>query len=242
MYVTIRLRETLPLMAALALILAALALPPLGAEPAAAAAFSPAGNVLIIDAGHGGADGGAVAADGTVESEINLAVAVRLKQLAGLFGAETLMTRESEGIAYPEDAGSTAEMKRADQHARLELINSCPEGVLISIHQNFYPDSRPSGAQVFYAAYAGSEEFGKTAHELLTAALCPESRRVAAPASEDVYLMRSAKCPAILVECGFMSNTAELAKLKSGEYQCKTAMALLAAYLQSGPEMNGTLI
>ena len=181
MFVTIRLRETLPLMAALALILAALALPPLGAEPAAAAAFSPSGNVLIIDAGHGGADGGAVAADGTVESEINLAVAVRLKQLAGLFGAETLMTRESEGIAYPEDAGSTAEMKRADQHARLELINSCPEGVLISIHQNFYPDSRPSGAQVFYAAYAGSEEFGKTAHELLKAALCPESRRVAAP-------------------------------------------------------------
>ena len=85
------------------------------------------GTVLVIDPGHGGADGGASAADGTLESGINLAVALRLRALAGLYGVETLMTRESGEIDYPEGADTLAEMKRADQRARLELINSTQE-------------------------------------------------------------------------------------------------------------------
>ena len=155
-----------------------------------------------------------------------------LEALAGLFGVETVMTRESEDIDYPEEADTVSKMKQADQNARVKLINSVPDGVLISIHQNYYPDSRPSGAQVLYAATDGSQELGELAHGAITSALCPDSRRVAAPISRDIFLMRSVKCPAILVECGFISNAGELEKLRSGTYQTKLAALLLTSYLQ----------
>ena len=178
------------------------------------------------------------AEDGTVESSINLAIAQKLELLSGLFGVETVMTRESEDIAYPDEADTIAKMKRADQNARVNLINSIPDGVLISIHQNYYPDSRPSGAQVLYAATDGSQELGEIAHTAITASLCPDSRRVAAPVSSEIYLMRSVHCPAILVECGFISNAEELLKLKNSVYQNEIAALLLTSYLQyeSGAE------
>ena len=234
MFLTFRFRDALPLCAAFLLILVVFLLPeyPAARDGEAVSVFSESGPVLVIDAGHGGADGGAVAADGSVESEINLAVALRLEALASLFGVETVMTRESEDIAYPESADTLAKMKSADQNARVSLVNSVPDGVLISIHQNYYPDSRPSGAQVLYAATDGSRELGEIAHAAITSALCPDSRRVAAPISRDIYLMRSVHCPAILVECGFISNSAELEKLQDGAYQTKLAALLLTSYLQ----------
>ena len=243
MYLSFRLRDALPLMAAIMLIIASFMLPPYGdGAGEGVAAFSEGGSVLIIDPGHGGADGGASAADGTLESDINLAVALRLRALAGLYGVETLMTRESEDIDYPEGADTLAEMKRADQRARLELINSTPGAVLISIHQNYYPDPRPSGSQVFYAPSEGSEALAGIAHGLIADKLCPDNRRVAAPAEERIYLMREAECPAILVECGFISNAEELAKLTSGEYQTKLAASLLSAYLQYESAPDGMVV
>ena len=241
MFLSIKLRDTLPLMVSALLIAAAFLLPPYEAG-GEIAVFAPDGPVLIIDPGHGGADGGAQAADGSVESALNLSVAKKLNALAGLFGVETVMTRESEDIAYPDGADSIAGMKRADQHARAELIASVPDGVLISIHQNYYPDERPSGAVVLYAAAEGSRELGEAAQSLLVEKLDSSNRRVAAPVDDEVYLMRSAECPAILVECGFMSNPAELEKLKSGSYQFKIAAVLLSAYLQRGGAVNGMVI
>ena len=240
MYLTFRLRSVLALCTAL-LLVTAFVLPPAypAGEAAEAAAFDGSADVLVIDAGHGGADGGAVASDGTVESGINLAIAKRLESLAALFGVSTVMTRESEEIGYPEDADTLSGMKKADQYARLKLINSVPRGALISIHQNFYPDARPRGVQVLYAASEGSQALGETAHALLSAALSPDSRRVAAPAERDIYLMRGAKLPAILVECGFISNPEELGLLKSGNYQSKIAALLLASYLRYASERDG---
>ena len=240
MCLSFKLRDALPLMAAILLIAATFLLPPYEAyEPPAVEAFSEDGCTLIIDAGHGGADGGAVAADGSVESEINLSIARRLDMLAGLVGINTVMTRESESIEYPENAATVREMKRADQKARIELINSVPSGVLISIHQNFYPDPGPSGSQVLYASTQGSRELGEATHGLLVSSLCPDNRRVAAPVDESIYLMRSVRCPAILVECGFISNANELAKLKSGEYQSKLAAVLLSAYTEFASAKDG---
>lgn len=234
MFLTFKFREALPLCIALALILVLFLLPEYPASDAgeAVTVFAPDEPVLIIDAGHGGADGGAVAADGSVESGLNLAVARKLEALAGLFGVETVMTRDSEDIAYPEGADTVAKMKSADQNARIKLINSVPDGVLISIHQNYYPDPRPSGAQVLYAATEGSMELGELMHASIVESLCPENRRVASPVDEDIYLMRSVHCPAVLVECGFISNASELSKLQSGTYQTKLAAVMLASYLQ----------
>lgn len=100
--------------------------------------------VLILDAGHGGEDGGAVAPDGTVEADINLEIALRARAIAELTGVRVIMTRESAQIAYPDDAATVAQRKKADQHRRAELVREIDNAVLISIHQNCYPDRKPS--------------------------------------------------------------------------------------------------
>ena len=186
---------------------------------------------LIIDPGHGGADGGAVAADGTKESLINLEISLKMKSLSDLLGIKSVIIRESEDLPYPEDTATIAAKKRWDQNRRLELINSTPNCLLLSIHQNYYPDPRPSGAQVLYGAVEGSQQLGELCHEALNSSLCPDNRRVAAPISDKIFLMKNAKCPAILVECGFMSNSDELGKLLSGDYQIKIALILVNSYL-----------
>ena len=187
--------------------------------------------VLIIDAGHGGLDGGAVSPDGTAESGINLDIALRLHELCSLFGVDAVMTRTSEDIDYPDTAKTVSQKKSWDQKRRAELISSTPSAVLISIHQNKYPDPRPRGAQVLYGKADGSRELGEYMHELLRTSLNPENRRVAAPIPDDIYLMRMAKCPAVLVECGFLSNPDEAELLKSADYRTKLSMVLLAAFL-----------
>ena len=188
--------------------------------------------VLILDAGHGGEDGGAVAPNGTIEADINLQIALRARAIAELTGVEVVMTRDSPDIAYPDDASTIAERKKADQHQRVELIRATKNAVLISIHQNCYPDKKPSGAQVLYAASAGSDVLGTQMHENLITYLDPQNRRVSAPISDKIYLMREVKCPAVLVECGFLSNEAECARLRDSGYQTKLAAVIIASYLQ----------
>lgn len=188
--------------------------------------------VLILDAGHGGEDGGAVAPNGTIEADINLQIALRARAIAELTGVEVVMTRDSPDIAYPDDAATIAEQKKADQHQRVELIRATKNAVLISIHQNCYPDKKPSGAQVLYAASAGSDVLGTQMHENLITYLDPQNRRVSAPISDKIYLMREVKCPAVLVECGFLSNEAECARLRDSGYQTKLAAVIIASYLQ----------
>ena len=191
-----------------------------------------AGYIMIIDAGHGGEDGGAVAANGTLESDINLDVALRLKALADFWGVSSIMTREESAIDYPEDAASLSQMKKADQNARLSLIVSTPGAVLVSIHQNYYPSDKPSGIQVFYGNVEGSQLLAEIMQGNLTEQLAPDNRRVAAPIDTGIYLMREADCPAVLVECGFLSNPAERDKLENPEYRGKLAVVMLASYLQ----------
>ena len=234
--ISIRLRELAALALIIALVALCFALPPFYAdepetEPVSAQAEG-GRPLLIIDAGHGGEDGGAVTASGVPESGINLAIAEKLSALCGLFGVERIMTRESQELDYPDTAVTTAQRKSADQKARVELINAQENAVLVSIHQNFYPDARPFGCQVLYGKVEGSRELGELAHGMLTEALCPSSRRVAAPISEDIYLLRAAKCRAVLVECGFLSNEAEAALLQTEGYQLKISALLLSAWLQ----------
>lgn len=189
------------------------------------------GRVLIIDAGHGGLDGGASSADGLLESSVNLAVAQKLEFLSRFFGIRTAMTRTGDELDYPEGALTVREKKNWDQKTRTELIASFSDAVLISIHQNTYPDPRPYGSQVLYGTAQGSRELGELAHNLLIKTLNPENRRVAEPISDKIYLMRKAQCTAILVECGFMSNPQECKLLADDGYRTKLAMVLLASYI-----------
>ena len=188
--------------------------------------------ILIIDAGHGGKDGGAVAANGTLESDINLDIALRLEALARFWGRETVMTRSGDDIEYPLEATTIAAKKKADQNTRLELINSTPGAILLSIHQNSYPAAAPNGIQVFFGAESGSDELADILQKNLTAQLLPENRRVASKADSGVYLIRKARCRSVLVECGFVSNPDDLQKLESESYRTKLAVVMLASYLQ----------
>lgn len=243
MAISIRLKDLLPLLAALVLIIICFALPPFYEEESEPVSSDvEATRVLIIDAGHGGEDGGATTADGVPESGINLAIAQKLEALAGLCGIESVMTRESQEIDYPDSAATTAQRKQSDQKARIELINSQEDAVLISIHQNFFPTAQPSGCQVLYGKPEGSRELGELTHKNLTEALCPQSRRVAAPISDDIYLMRAAKCTSILVECGFLSNRNEAVLLQTEDYQLKISALLLASYLQYEAGSDGMVL
>lgn len=222
-----------------ALWLAALCLPVLLAaavhlRPDGGLARTSAGaeSVLIIDAGHGGEDGGAVAPDGTYESDLNLDIALRLDALARFWGVPTRMTRVSAAINYPASAQTLAAKKKADQNARLALINDTPGGVLLSIHQNIYPAASPNGIQVFFGTETGGEELAVILQGALTSSLCPQNRRVAEAIDEGIYLMRRAECPAVLVECGFLSNPGELEKLETESYRTELASVMLSSYLQ----------
>jgi len=188
--------------------------------------------VLIIDPGHGGEDGGAVSPDGLVESGVNLDISLRLNDLCGFFGVKSIMTREGESLEYPPDLQRTAERKRWDTRRRTALINSVDNAVLLSIHQNNYPDGGPRGPQAFYGKLPRSRELAEQMHENLIAFLYPESRRVAAPVPKEVYIMSNALCPAVLVECAFLSNGEDCTLLRTEEHRRKIGAILMASYLQ----------
>lgn len=184
--------------------------------------------VLVIDAGHGGFDGGAIAVNGVRESDVNLAIALKLEALAAFCGQRTVMTRTDDSrrtdlLSYSE---------HEDLVYRAQVANQIPNAVLISIHQNFYPTSQPYGAQVLYANNNESAMLARQTQSNLVSALQPENRRLAEPAPKSLFLTANVDGPVILVECGFLSNTNEMEKLMTDSYQTSLAAVLLASYLQ----------
>ncbi len=183
---------------------------------------------LVIDPGHGGIDGGAIAFNGVKESDINLAIGLKLRSLADFMGLRNVMTREGTQQQTEYDRYSEHE----DLMQRTELINSVPNGVLISIHQNFYPTSQPSGAEILYAPGEKSRVLGEITQKILVSLLQPGNRRVAGPAAKNLYVPSHISCPGILAECGFLSNITDLELLMQDRYQTSLAAVLLLSYMQ----------
>lgn len=195
------------------------------------------GTTVVIDAGHGGEDGGAVSPAGTVESGINLEIALRLDAVLGLYGADTVLLRTEDISLHDPEAQTLREKKASDLRNRVEQVEAIPNALLISIHQNTYAGSgRYHGAQVFYADAESSQPLARHTQEILRQALDPGNTRQAAKLPGAVYLMDHVTCPAILVECGFLSNPEEDALLRNPGYQTKLAAALASALLSSVPE------
>ena len=191
---------------------------------------SPCGKpTIVIDPGHGGEDGGAIGLDGVRESRINLAVSLRMDSLLGLFGWPCVLTRMEESIEYPPDAVSVKKRKQADLERRVQLVNNLSDPVLISIHQNKYPDVGPQGAQVLYRDDADSICLAGFVQGRLKEALESDNVRPSVPISDSIYLMRKVCCPAILVECGFLSNPEESNLLRSSAYQTRLALCMACA-------------
>ena len=183
-------------------------------------------SVLVIDAGHGGEDGGTTGAAGTAEDEVNLSIAKRLEAMLTLMGYQTRMTRTDSGSLATEGETIRAR-KQSDLRNRVALANKYQNSILVSIHQNHFPDPKYDGAQVFFTDSA--ESLANAMQASLTTALAPQSRRTAKEAS-GIYLMEHITCPGLLIECGFLSNPAEEQKLLSAQYQ-KHLAAVMATVL-----------
>ncbi len=187
-------------------------------------------NTLVIDPGHGGEDGGASSCDGVTESSINLDIALKLSALAEFSGCPSVMTRNSDEIFYPDSANTVSKRKSHDLKARAKLVEKTDGAVLISIHQNFYPHGSPKGPQVFFSKNEGSMQLAQLAQTMINKAVSPGNKRLAAPIAQKIFLMKNVSCPAILAECGFLSNKEEALLLQSEEYRLKLALALMSAY------------
>lgn len=182
---------------------------------------------VVIDAGHGGEDGGAVSYTGVFESQINLQIALRLESLMHLLGIDTVMIRTTDRSIYTK-GDTLAAKKVSDLKERVRITNATKNAVLVSIHQNQFAESRYSGAQVFFAATSGSEDLAHLIQRSFIQTLNPGSQRQIKKAN-GIYLMQHIQCAGVLVECGFISNPVEEAKLRSAEYQQKICCVLAAA-------------
>ena len=181
----------------------------------------------MIDPGHGGEDGGAVSCSGRLESAFNLEVALRLNDLFHLLGYDTRMIRTSDTSIYI-NGNTIAQKKISDLKERVRIVNETPNAMLVSIHQNQFPNSKYSGAQVFYAGTEGSEILAKNMQELLVTTLNPGSNR-RSKQSSGVYLMEHIRCTGVLIECGFLSNPEEEYKLRTPEYQRKLCCVIASS-------------
>ncbi len=234
--------------------------------------------ILVLDAGHGGFDGGAVGADGTMEQDINLSIAYRVQALCGLFGYPVQMTRTDEQaldyvegrsvrenkvadikarerIAYRVQAlcglfgypvqmtrtdeqaldyvegRSVRENKVADIKARERIVNNVENPVFLSIHLNKFQDPQYYGAQVFYSKnHPDSKILAEKTQEAMIAGIQNGNIRRAKPAVPTIYLMKNLTCPAVIVECGFLSNPEEERKLGDSGYQKRLALCIFEGW------------
>ncbi len=181
---------------------------------------------IIIDAGHGGVDGGATSCTGILESKFNLDISLRLNDLFHLLGYRTVMVRTTDRSIHTQ-GDTIAAKKISDLRQRVKLCNETEDAVLISIHQNTFSDSRYSGAQVFYPPKGEGQQLAENLQTAFGSTLNPGSSR-RCKGAEGVYLMNHIECPGVLIECGFLSNPEEEARLRSPEYQ-KKLCAVIAA-------------
>ncbi len=183
-------------------------------------------DTVIIDAGHGGFDGGAVAGDGTVEKNINLKIALKIKEMLKLNGINVVMTRETDTGTNDTD-GKPYKKKVSDLNNRLRLMKKYKNSVFVSVHLNKFTTSSATGAQVFYSPnLKDSEKLGSLVQKSIVSGLQPLNTRAIKRATSSTFLLYNATVPAILVECGFLSNKDELNKLKTDKYQSQMAFAI----------------
>ena len=187
-------------------------------------------HTIIIDAGHGGEDGGATSCTGILESQINLDISLRLNDLFRLLGYRTKMIRNTD-TAVHTTGDTIAARKVSDLRNRVKLVNETEDPILISIHQNTFPDSKYRGAQVFY-----SPEGKVLASELQQSLVANDHTHNfrQAKAANGIYLMQHINCAGVLIECGFLSNPEEEALLRDNTYQqklCGIIAATTAGFL-----------
>ncbi len=184
-------------------------------------------NTVIIDAGHGGPDGGTSADDGTLEKEINLQIALKLDEALKAMGVETVMIRTEDISIHNSAAKTIREKKISDIKNRLEIINKTENSIFVSIHQNHFSVSKYNGTQVFYSKnHPLSHTLANSIRQPIISYLQPENSREIKESDSGIYLLYHTQRPAVMVECGFLSNFEETKKLKDDAYQKKLAFLI----------------
>ena len=184
---------------------------------------------IVIDAGHGGEDGGATSCSGVLESKINLEISLRLRDLLNFLGYQTIMIRTDDSAIHT-DGSTIAQRKVSDLKNRVQLVNNAENALLLSIHQNYFTDSRYNGAQVFYAESEGSQQLAEIMQNAFRSTINQGSNRMAKKA-QGIYLMDKITCDGVLIECGFLSNYQEDSLLRDAEYQKKLCTVIASSVI-----------
>lgn len=202
-------------------------------EEADASAALPC-RTVVLDPGHGGADGGAVGRSGTLEKSINLEIALKTASFLRLFGVPVVLTRTDDRSLHSADAKTLRQQKAEDLSRRAEITRSQSMPIYLAIHQNYFEDTVTHGAQTFYGA---QNPHGQLLAELLQTdlktALGDENSRKAAPNPNRNYLLEHLQCPAVIVECGFLSHPDEEKRLNNPNYQSKLACSIAVGALRA---------
>lgn len=205
-------------------------------SPASAISAENHAPVIVLDPGHGGEDGGASAADGTLEKDLNLAVAEGVYHLLSAAGFDVRMTRTDDRLLYDlygdlSDYGGYK--KTYDLKNRLRFTREAEADLFVSIHMNKFPQTNVRGLQVWHAAVPGSRETAETIRTYAASYLSPEHKRIVKEATSAIYLLHRIEIPAVMVECGFLSNGEDLAKLQSEDYRRQLALTVACAVAAS---------
>ncbi len=183
--------------------------------------------IIIIDAGHGGEDGGTQTSDGTLEKDINLSIGILLNSLLKEKGFQTKLVRDGDYLIYDKKCTTIREKKKSDLNNRLKLVNETPDCILLSIHQNYFQESKYSGAQVFYSGNnTESLRLAQIIQDTIKADIQPENTRQIKESGSEIFLLYNSSVPSVMVECGFLSNYEEAQNLKNIQYQNKIAKAI----------------
>lgn len=188
---------------------------------------------LIIDAGHGGFDGGATGTNGVLEKDLNLAIAKKTASVSRLMGFSVEMIREEDTAVCDDGLATLREKKVSDIHNRLKTAQSEPEAIFLSIHQNFYPQPSCCGTQVFYSGnHPDSEKLAQSLQKGIASRLQQQNSRAIKKAEKNLYILYHAQNPALLLECGFLSNPEECERLCDAAYQQQLAFCTVCSLLE----------
>lgn len=187
---------------------------------------------IVIDAGHGGEDSGAVADNGILEKDINLDIAKKLRDMLRATGYKVVMTRDDDNAIYDKNCKTLRKKKVSDMKKRVEIVNSDKNNILVSIHQNKFEQKQYCGSQIFYSKNNESSlTLAQSVQKSIKNLIQPDNDRELKCANKNIYLLNQANVPAIIVECGFVSNDEELEKLMDENYKLNMAFSIYSGII-----------
>ena len=195
--------------------------------------FSTAFPTIVIDAGHGGEDGGASTYGGSPEKELNLLIALDLRDMLEAAGFNVIMTRTEDTLLYDKNSDYKGHKKSMDLANRLKIARETEDAILISIHMNAFPETKYSGLQVYYSKNSpDSSSLANLIQDMNKSVLSPDNDRKTKQAESNIYLLDRFEGTAVLIECGFLSNDAERERLNTAVYRKELAVCFFASVIK----------